>query len=88
MGKAPIGNKLILSGNIQALTDLQINCVSITLRSAQSNNIVYLYDSTGAVQIGYLLQAEAVTLEVSSPHRIYVLGTEGNALYWFAEVAK
>lgn len=82
MGKSPIGNTLVLSGDIQSLTSLQIACNSVTLRSAQSNNIIYIYDASGAVQIGYLLQGESATLEVSSPHRIHVQGTTGQKLYW------
>ncbi len=82
MGKSPVGNTLILSGDIQALTDLQIPCNGITLRSEQGNTIIYLYDASGAVKIGYLLQGESISLETVSPHRIRVQGTANQKLYW------
>lgn len=82
MGKSPVGNELILSGDIQALTNLQIACNGITLRSGQGNNIIYLYDASGAVKIGYLLQGESISLDAISPHRVLVQGTVGQKLYW------
>lgn len=85
-GRSPIGNTLILSGQIEYLTDLQIGCNSITLRSELSNQPIYLYDSSGAVRIGYMLQGESLTLDIVSPHRIIVQGTEGNILYWLGVV--
>jgi hypothetical protein len=86
VGTRPIGNTLVLSGTIQALTDLQINCNGITLRSELGNQPIYFYDQSSAVRIGYLLQGESMDFNIISPHRIVVQGTEGNLLYWLGVI--
>ena len=85
-GRRPIGNTLALSGAIQALTDLQINCNSILLRSNLGNQPIYLYDASGAVRIGFLLAGESLNLEIISPHWVKVQGVEGNLLFWLGIV--
>lgn len=82
MGKSPIGNKVVLSGEIQQLSDIQIACTSITLRSRMGNNIIYLYDGSGAVQTGFLYEGESVTLDTRSAANVYVQGASGNVLFW------
>ena len=70
----PVGGQVTLTGGADQLPNLP--CKSITIENPNTNDVVYLDDSTVAVGASYRIQPGAtISLAVDNANRIFVLGT-------------
>lgn len=78
-----IGDVLTLDGTIQQITDLKTSVDSVIIRNNVGNDVVYVY-SAGGVPCYFLLAGEAISIAIRNPHKIHVLGTQSQKVYWLA----
>lgn len=84
-GKDIVGGTLTLTGAAaQQLTTLDTPVLSVQIRSALSNAIVYILEPHGYTRIGYLSAGDSQVISVRNPSLVYLSGTLNNVVYWMA----